>query len=251
MERIDRIEKAIEELVASQKARELQLAKTDAQLAKTDAQLAKTDAQLAKTDAQLAETDAQLARTDAQLARTDAQLAEIGAKLADFIESQKEINKRAEIGMAELRESQKEMQRQLGGIGNTNGEFAENFFYSSLQQKMELGGVKFDYIEKNVSGRFRNLTDEFDIVLYNGDSIGILEVKNNVKSSNVKQLMTTKLQNFRTLHPGYADAKIYLGIAGFTFENEAVKKEAKAAGFAVLEVQGDHHEADTSSMKAY
>lgn len=205
MERIDRIEKAIEELLAAQKARELQLAKTDVQLAKTDAQLAETDAQLARTDVQL----------------------------------------------AQLIESQKEMNKQLGGIGNSNGEFAENFFYSSLQQKMELGGIKFDHIEKNVKGRFRNLTDEFDIVLYNGDSIGILEVKNNVKSSNVKQLMTTKLQNFRTLNPGYADAKIYLGIAGFTFENEAVKAEAKAAGFVVLEVQGDHHEADTSSMKAY
>lgn len=191
MERIDRIEKAIEELVAAQKV--------------TDGQLAKTDMQLAKTDVQL----------------------------------------------AQLIESQKEMNKQLGGIGNSNGEFAENFFYSSLQQKMELGGIKFDHIEKNVKGRLRNLTDEFDIVLYNGDSVGILEVKNNVKSSNVKQLMTTKLQNFRTLNPGYADAKIYLGIAGFTFENEAVKAEAKAAGFVVLEVQGDHHEADTSNMKAY
>lgn len=223
MERIDRIEKAIEELVAAQN-------KLSAQQAKTDEQLAKTDAQLARTDAQLAETDVQL------------------LELKEYL---KESYARAEIGMAELRESQKEMQRQLGGIGNTNGEFAENFFYSSLQQKMELGGVKFDYIERNVKGRFRNLTDEFDIVLYNGDSVGILEVKNNVKSSNVKQLMTTKLQNFRTLHPGYADAKIYLGIAGFTFENKAVKKEAKAAGFAVLEVQGDHHEADTTNMKAY
>ncbi|WP_353483375.1 hypothetical protein [Haliscomenobacter sp.] len=237
MERIDRIEKAIEELVAAQKAREVQLAKTDAQLAETDAQLARTDAQLAKTDAQLAKTDAQLAETDVQL-----------LELKEYL---KESYARAEIGMAELRESQKEMQRQLGGIGNTNGEFAENFFYSSLQQKMELGGVKFDHIERNVKGRFRNLTDEFDIVLYNGDSVGILEVKNNVKSSNIKQLMTTKLQNFKTLNPGYADAKIYLGIAGFTFENADVKKEAKAAGFAVLEVQGDHHEADTSSMKAY
>ena len=205
MERIDRIEKAIEELVAAQKV-------TDEQLAKTDVQLAKTDVQLAKTDVLLAELIEQQKLTDAQI---------------------------------------KETNRQLGGIGNSNGEFAENFFYSSLQQKMELGGIKFDHIEKNVKGRFRNLTDEFDIVLYNGDSVGILEVKNNVKSSNIKQLMTTKLQNFKTLNPGYADAKIYLGIAGFTFDNADVKKEAKAAGFVILEVQGDHHEADTTSMKAY
>ena len=193
----------------------------------------------------------QLAKTDAQLAETDAQLAETDVVLKEFIEGQKESHIRMDALMASLAESQKEMNKQLGGIGNSNGEFAENFFYSSLQQKMELGKIKFDHIEKNVKGRFRNLTDEFDIVLYNGDSIGILEVKNNVKSFNVKQLMTTKVQNFRTLNPGYADAKIYLGIAGFTFENEAVKAEAKAAGFVVLEVQGDHHEADTSSMKAY
>lgn len=209
MERIDRIEKAIEELVASQK-------KTDAQLAKTDAQLAKTDVQLSKTDAQLAES-----------------------------------RKMVDIKFAELAESQKEMQRQLGGIGNTNGEFAENFFFSSLPQKMKLGGIKFDYIERNVKRRVRNLTDEFDIVLYNGDSVGLLEIKNTVKAAHVNQLLTTKLQNFRILNPEYADAKIYLGVGGFTFENEAVKANAKAAGVIVLEVQGDHFEADIENMQAF
>lgn len=191
MERLDRIEKAIEELVAAQKV--------------TDKQLAKTDVQLAKTDAQL----------------------------------------------AQLIDSQKEMNKQLGGIGNTHGEFAENFFFSSLSQKMQLGGIKFDYIERNVKRRVRGLTDEFDIVLYNGDSIGLLEIKNNVKASNVTQLLTTKLQNFRTLNQEYADAKIYLGIGGFTFENEGVKASAKAAGIALLEVKGDHFEADIENMKPF
>jgi len=209
MERIDRIEKAIEELVASQKA--------------TDIQLAKTDEQLAKTDAQLAE-------------------------LKEFLQ---QSYARTEIGMAELRESQKEMNKQLGGIGNTNGEFAENFFFSSLSKKMQLGGVKFDYIERNVKRRVRNLTDEFDIVLYNGDSVGLLEIKNTVKAANVTQLLSTKLQNFKTLNPEYADAKIYLGVGGFTFENETVKAAAKAAGVIVLEVQGDHFEADIENMKAF
>ena len=216
MERIDRIEKAIEELVASQN--------------KLSVQQAKTDEQLAKTDAQLAETDLQL------------------LELKEFLE---ESYARAEIGMAELRESQKEMQRQLGGIGNTNGEFAENFFFSSLSKKMQLGGIKFDYIERNVKRRVRSLTDEFDIVLYNGDSVGLLEIKNNVKASNVSQLLTTKLQNFRTLNPEYDGAKIYLGIGGFTFENEGVKASAKAAGIVILEVQGDHFEADIENMKPF
>lgn len=240
MERIDRIEEAIVELIATQKVTAEQLTKTDAQLARTDAQLAITDAQLAKTDAQLAKTDAQLAKTDAQLAKTDAKIAELS-----------DSRKMLDIKFAELAEVQKEALRQLGGIGNTNGEFAENFFFSSLQQKMELGGIKFDDIERNVKGRWRNLTDEFDIVLYNGDSIGILEIKNTVKSSNVKQLINSKVHNFRALYPGYANTKIYLGVGGFTFENEEVKTEAKAAGVVVLEVQGNHFEMDAETMRAY
>lgn len=216
MERIDRIEKAIEELVASQK---------------------KTDEQLAKTDALLAELSESHKLVD--------------QKFAELAESQKESRRLMEIQSAELAESQKEMQRQLGGIGNTNGEFAENFFYSSLSNKMQLGGIKFDYIERNVKRRVRNLTDEFDIVLYNGDSLGLLEIKNTVKAANVTQLLQTKLQNFRTLNPEYANAKIYLGIGGFTFENESVKATAKASGIIVLEVQGDHFEADIENMRAF
>lgn len=234
MERIDRIEKGIEELVASQKARDVQLAKMDEQLAKTDAQLAETDVLL---KAFIAEQQESYKRMD--------------ANLASLAESQKEMQRRMDANLASLTESQKEMQRQLGGIGNTNGEFAENFFFSSLSQKMKLGGIKFDHIERNVKRRVRNLSDEFDIVLYNGDSVGLLEIKNTVKAANVTQLLNNKLQNFRLLNPEYADAKIYLGIGGFTFENEDVKKNAKSAGIVVLEVQGDHFEADVENMQPF
>ena len=193
MERIDRIEKAIEELVASQK---------------------KTDEQLAKMDAQLVELS----------------------------ESQRPINSNA----SELATSRKVVQNP-----NSNSEYADEFFYYSLSQKMQLGGIKFDYIERNIKGRLHNLADKFDIVLYNDDTIGLLEIKNTVKAANVTQLLQTKLQNFRTLNPEYANAKIYLGIGGFTFENESVKASAKAAGIIVLEVQGDHFEADVANMRAF
>jgi hypothetical protein len=227
MERIDRIEKAIEELVASQK--------------KTDAQLAELSESHKMVDIKFTE----LAESQKEMRKS------MGIQSAELAESQKEMRKSMGIQSAELAESQKEMQCQLGGIGNTNGEFAENFFFSSLSNKMQLGGIKFDYIERNVKSRIRNLTDEFDIVLYNGDSVGLLEIKNTVKAANVTQLLQTKLQNFRTLNPEYASAKIYLGIGGFSFENESVKASAKAAGIIVLEVQGDHFEADVANMRAF
>ena len=67
--------------------------------------------------------------------------------------------------------------KQLGGIGNSNGYFAEQFFVQSLKNKKSLGDINFDEIETNLKHKRKGLTDESDIVLYNGDCIGIVEVK--------------------------------------------------------------------------
>lgn len=176
--------------------------------------------------------EAQL-KTDAQLAKTDAQLSDWDVK------------------MQELRETVKNTNIQLGGIGNSNGRFAEGFFYQSLLKKMKLGNVTFDEIEKNIKSRRKKLVDEYDIVLYNGDSIGLVEIKYSVTSAHLKKLITTKKDNFKILFPEFVDYKFYLGIAGFCYENDAVRNEAKKYGLAVLEPNGDHVEIDDSEMIAY
>lgn len=184
----------------------------------------------------------------------------------------KEILRENAIGMAELRKSQqevremfketdakfketsaeiKELAKQLGGIGNSNGFFAEQFFAQSLTNKKSLGGIKFDEIETNLKHKRKGLTDEFDIVMYNGDSIAIVEVKYIAAASHLANLLDKKATNFKYLYPEYAGYKIYLGLAGLSFENNQVKEMAIAAGVAVLEAKGDHAEIIADNMKAY
>ena len=165
----------------------------------TEAQLRKTDAQLAKTDAQLAKTDAQLAKTDAQLAKTE---------------------------------------RILSGIGINLGHAAEDFFSHSLQKNKKLGKVKFDAVALQLKGHKGRVQDEFDVVMYNGNSVGLVEVKHKVHPSDIEQLMHRKLPNFRALFPKFADAVFYLGIAGMSIPQEVVS-QAENEGIAVLRQAGD------------
>ena len=197
--RLDRIERGIEALQKSQ-------LKTDRQLAKTDAQLAKTDAQLAKTDIQQAKTDAQLALLIAQ-------------------------QKEGEIQLAETK-------RILSGIGINLGDAAEDFFGNTLQEKKKLGNIQFDAVALQLKAHKGKVQDEFDIVMYNGHAIGLVEVKHKVHPSDIEKLVSAKLPNFRKLFPQYADFDFYLGIAGMSIPNTAADL-AEKSGLAVLRQKGD------------
>ena len=167
---------------------------------------AKTDVQLAKTDAQLAKTDAQLAKTDAQLAKTDAKL----NKLADL----------------------------YGGVGNNQGKVAEEFYYNSLKHTLELNGIRFDFIEKNVTRSKGDIEEEYDLLLVNGKDVFIVEVKYRLHPKDIECLIGRKRENFIKLFPEYRDYTIHLALASFAVE-EDVKRMALAHGITVLQRRGD------------
>ena len=114
-----------------------------------------------------------------------------------------------------------------------------------------MGGINFDEIETNLKHKRKGLTDEFDIVLYNGDCIGIVEVKYVADKADLRILLEKKASNFRYLYPEYADYKIYLGLAGLSFDNDQVKEDGIAAGVVILEAIGSHTEISADNMKAF
>ena len=91
----------------------------------------------------------------------------------------KEILRENALGMAELRQSQKETEakfkkteilisdigKQMGGISNNSGYFTEQSFAESLKEKKSIGGINFDEVEINLKHKRKGVTDEFDIVL--------------------------------------------------------------------------------------
>ncbi len=161
-------------------------------------------------------TDAQLKATDAQLARTDAQLKESSHKLDR---------------LSEL----------VGNISNNQGDIAEEFFYTSFVRNPDLGGIHFDSVSRNLNNRIGNLQEEYDIVLINGDTLAVIEVKSKAHVSDMEKLVNRKIPNFQKLFNAYKDYHCYAGIATFVTNLDLIEK-AKELGLFLVTQQGDHAE---------
>ena len=109
----------------------------------------------------------------------------------------------------------KDINSNVVGIGHSNGEYAEDYFFSSLKNKMEFAGVHFDDISTDFklmrkAPDGRRIEDQFDIVMLNGEAAAIIEIKYKARKGDSKQIVNQKVSNFRFLFPDYAKLKIYL-----------------------------------------
>jgi hypothetical protein len=226
MERIDRLEKLLEELIISQK-------ETDAKFKETDAKLEKL---FSETNAMFKETDAKFKETDAKFKETDAKLEKLFS----------ETNAMFKVTEDKL----KEVGRQLGEIGHSSGDAAEEFFYNALDTHKYLGNIKFDEISKNIKAKKHRLEDEYDIFLENGNSVAVIEVKHKVKKDHITKLLDKKVKNFRILFPDYKNYKLFIAIAGLAFEHKT-EEYATENGIVVLKQNGNILEVNSKLMKAF
>jgi len=117
----------------------------------------------------------------------------------------------------------KDLSQQIGGIGNSNGSNAEEFFYRSLEKTMAISDFSFDFINVNVS-RYRkniNLRGQYDIVLNNCDTTLVVEVKYKLTPDYVEDFYHKSLPKFKQLFPEFAHHKIYGAVASFSDFNNA------------------------------
>ncbi len=177
-----------------------------------------------------AELRNQQAKTDEQLKRTDEQMKFTDERLSAKLEK---------------------LSKELGNIGNNNGAAAEEFFWNGLKNKKEFEGIKIDYTEANVRPPSKKgIQDEFDILMWNGNSVVIVESKYKVHPNLVEQIKEKKIPNFKTLIPDRANHKIYCAIAGFSIPDE-VAKSAKEEGFFIIRQSGDNMVIEKGEIKPY
>jgi hypothetical protein len=147
------------------------------------------------------------------------------------------------------------MHKEIGGISNSNGDFAEEFFYNSLKETMTFAGTHFEYISDKFA-RQRKMPDrtevraQFDIVLHNGNSIALIEAKYKADLEDVEELVEKKVPNFRFLYPEFANYKLYLGIGSLVLK-ERIIQEAKKFGIGLMRQKGDAVEYKTDWVRAY
>lgn len=158
-----------------------------------------------ETDAQMRHTDEQMKRTDEQLKRPDEKLERIGI--------------------------------QMGNISKNQGDVAEEFFFNSLVKDNHLGVIHFEDITMNMQKHRGDIQEEYDLVMTNGDAVGIIEVKYKVHENDLDKL-ERKMRHFKKLFPIYNAYKLYGGIASFHINYDA-KRQALERGFFVLQRSGE------------
>jgi len=202
------------------------------------------------TDNELKELVAGLATSNAE----NAKMFEETKKLFKETDKQfKETDKKMLENAAELRKTEellKNLGIHVGGMANSHGQSTEEYFYNSLAENPRLGNIKFDEISRNLHYKISNLEDEFDITMFNGNNIALIECKYRAKEEDVIRLIDKKVGNFRTLVPFYASHTIYLGIAGFSFDAR-IEKFARDNGVAILRQMGNLVEVEADNLKAY
>ena len=126
----------------------------------------------------------------------------------------------------------------LEGVSNNQGKIAEECFYNSLKQNPVLVGKQFDSVFRNIVGSTRDSQEEYDILLFNSDSVFIIEVKYRVHPKDIDTLIKRKGGNSLLLLPQYRDFQRHLGLATFSIE-DAVLQEALDRGVPVPQRRSD------------
>jgi len=168
--------------------------------------------------------------------------------------SEREIKAMKEEGekfRKDLRDSVKAMQKELGGISNSNGDIAESYFVNSFTNSMYFAGQKYDAISPNLSRKIKslNLQGEYDLVLYNCRSVVIIEIKYKADKDDIEELLE-KAPVFKQLFPQYANFDLYLGLAALHLKKR-VEKESIKQGIAIIKKIGDSMVINDAHLKVF
>jgi hypothetical protein len=159
------------------------------------------------------------------------------------------IKKENADGFAELRESQKKLNSLLGNFANNQGSVAEEFFYNTLKHNPVLGDIQFDHLMPNLTAGCKGKQREYDIVLVNSVSVGIVEVKYKAHINDLEQVHA-QIARFKRDCPEFKHYVIYGGIAALSIPSSVIKA-AIAQGLFVLQQKGEHLLVQTEGMKAF
>ncbi len=146
---------------------------------------ARTELQFEKTEAQFEKTEAQFERIEAQMRKTDEKLKSMGIH--------------------------------VGGMANSHGYGTEEYFFNSLEEDKRLGNLKFDEISRNLHYKIPNLEDEFDITMFNGKNVAIIECKYNAKEEDVVKLIEKKSKQLQTSFSFLCNPQLLFGYCKFFF----------------------------------
>jgi len=232
---------------------------------KWEIELAEIRAIMAETAKKTAETAKLMDENAKGFARVEKLQEENAKDFAEMRALQKEENAKGFAEIREIRALQKEneatrkkyaeeaekrllkLEALVGNTVKNIGFSAEEFFQNAFAETLTFAGVKFDKMYPNwqIVGKE---SCEFDIVLVNGESAALIEVKNRIHPNFIDEMMTEKLVQFKKHFKEIPNPKIYLGIAGLSFPKATVEK-ANKYGIGIISQKGNSIEVNTDFVK--
>jgi hypothetical protein len=193
---------------------------------------------------------ATLESASAKIESAGAKIESAGVKIDRLAERQVENERILNEKFAETDKLIKNLGVRLGGMANSHGSFAEEYFFNAFDNgETNFFGEKFDEIEKNLKYRRNGLKDEYDMVMFNHTSVAIIEVKYRAREKDMPATLK-KVDTFRILFPDYKDFRIYLGLAAMSFDPE-IEKECEDNGIAIIKQVGDKVIINDKNLKAF
>jgi hypothetical protein len=116
--------------------------------------------------------------------------------------------------MKDLKESHKQMQKELWGIWNSQEEVWIDLFRRNMKPMMRKRWIEVD----NISTRFKSaikledgtmLDGEYDLMWINWKDIVVIEVKNKMRDDYITKFVNKQLPKFKILFPQYKDYNLY------------------------------------------
>ena len=166
--------------------------------------------------------------------------AEAAQRQAEAEQSKRAEEERRRAEMARRKERERELDRlfrQIGGeVDNRWGRLAEGLVKEDLVELLRDAGIEVVDARHAVWVQRSGETREYDLVAYGEHDAVVVEVKTNLKSSDVSRF-ERQMRDFREWRPDYARDRIAGAVACLTVEGRAARA-AEAAGLYLIQVLG-------------
>ncbi len=141
--------------------------------------------------------------------------------LQDFIVTTKSIFLDTDKKFAETDKKFQETDRQMKNLMKKSSEFDSNwgklieaFFEPAVLRLFKKRGIDVSLVTNNITiEKYGRQVFELDMLLRNGDSVVVIEVKTTLLRSDVNEHIEKRLLRFKDFFPEYNDKKIYGAVA--------------------------------------
>ena len=149
---------------------------------------------------------------------------------AEFDQRMRENDEQLRKFREEFKKSIGEVNRNLGGIGNTQGEIAEDLFRRNAKPALNDYGMHIDTVHHSLRATGSR---EYDIVAVNADQAVVFEIKTKLKAGDIAKFLQTQLPQFKSAFPEFKDYTVYGGVGALVMSKEQ-EIELSGMGLFVL-----------------